>query len=281
VGRGDRRGAWRLVLYELCVAQAAWLFGDHHVATFSEAFRILESLAFGMFVAASMGLIYIALEPFVRRRWPQILVSSTRVIAGQWRDPLVGRDLLIGCATGIALACLLRLEVAVPEWLGYEQGGVPAFSLNGLNGPLGFMTALLQNLSGNAVNVSVSILFGLFLLRTILKNDWLALLVYALLVSLTRFGGMLQSNMRWFVGPLIAIEQIMLCLMLQRFGLFALMTTAFVVQVFGDYPMTFRVSAWYAGYGYVALGIVAVIALYGFKTSLGGRPLVVGASLGD
>ena len=36
----------------------------------------------------------------MRRRWPQTLISWTRVLAGRLRDPLVGRDVLVGAACG-------------------------------------------------------------------------------------------------------------------------------------------------------------------------------------
>ena len=48
-----------------------------------------------------MWLIYLALEPFVRRSWPTMLVGWSRVLGGRVRDAVVGRELLIGCAVGV------------------------------------------------------------------------------------------------------------------------------------------------------------------------------------
>lgn len=42
------------------------------------------------------GIGYWAMEPFVRRRWPQMLVSWTRLLRGQWNNPTVARDFLLG-----------------------------------------------------------------------------------------------------------------------------------------------------------------------------------------
>ena len=36
----------------------------------------------------------------MRRRWPATLVSWSRLLAGGFRDPLVGRDVLFGCLLG-------------------------------------------------------------------------------------------------------------------------------------------------------------------------------------
>jgi hypothetical protein len=38
------------------------------------------------------------------------------------------------------------------------------------------------------------------------------------------------------------------------------------------FPVTMQMSAWYAGSGVTALLVLAALALYGFSTSLGGRP---------
>ena len=52
----------------------------------------------------TLGLAYLGLEPFVRRRWPGRLVGWARLLAGRWQDPRVGRDVLIGAATGAVWA---------------------------------------------------------------------------------------------------------------------------------------------------------------------------------
>ncbi len=52
---------------------------------------------------ASMWLLYIALEPYVRRNWPQTIISWTRLVSGRLRDPLVGRDIVSGILLGMAL----------------------------------------------------------------------------------------------------------------------------------------------------------------------------------
>ena len=41
-----------------------------------------------------------SLEPHLRRVWPRTMISWTRLLSGQVRDPLVGRDVLIGMSWG-------------------------------------------------------------------------------------------------------------------------------------------------------------------------------------
>ena len=59
--------------------------------------------------ASRIGSIYLALEPWVRRYWPQTMITWSRVVAGQWTDPLVGRDLLFGTFFGIVYALMIAL----------------------------------------------------------------------------------------------------------------------------------------------------------------------------
>ena len=77
---------------------------------------------FDRFLAALLWVLYIALEPFVRRRWPQILVSWTRLLSGEWRDPLVACNVLVGCAFGVLIHCIRGFAFRfVPSWFGYAE----------------------------------------------------------------------------------------------------------------------------------------------------------------
>ena len=62
--------------------------------------------------------IYMALEPDVRRRWPETLIAWSRVLAGRLKDPLVGRDLLLGILVGVVHRLLTQLSQRAPAWLG-------------------------------------------------------------------------------------------------------------------------------------------------------------------
>jgi hypothetical protein len=45
------------------------------------------------------------------------------------------------------------------------------------------------------------------------------------------------------------------------------------------FPLTSQASAWYAGISLTGILLMAALALYGFYTSLGGRPVFGGAVL--
>src|SRR5438046_2160524 len=80
------------------------------------------ALAVAVLAAAFYWLAYLAVEPFLRRRWPEVLITWTRVLAGEFRDPLVGRDVLVGCAAGPLLAGIAFIALLVPEWVGATPG---------------------------------------------------------------------------------------------------------------------------------------------------------------
>src|SRR5262249_53927341 len=85
-------------------------------------------LALGMAVweALQAATMYLALEPIVRRRWPGKLTSWGRLLAGRWRDPMVGRDVLIGMAAAVSIPLIRMLYITTAPRLGLP-GAMPAF----------------------------------------------------------------------------------------------------------------------------------------------------------
>jgi hypothetical protein len=101
LGRGDRRSANRLAIIIMSLAMLSWILDGHHNLSNWEVDNFRIALAIALLTGGLFWILYVALEPFMRRRWPQVLVSGTRFLAGNWRDPLVGRDALVGCACGV------------------------------------------------------------------------------------------------------------------------------------------------------------------------------------
>ena len=100
----------------------SWFFGAHHVPNFAEFPLFMEFLVWGIFLSCFFWVLYIALEPYVRRRWPATLVSWSRLLAGGFRDPLVGRDVLVGC---LFAAFILEWEASAclfpPGWVIFRR----------------------------------------------------------------------------------------------------------------------------------------------------------------
>ena len=70
--------------------------------------------------------------------------------------------------------------------------------------------------------------------------------------------------------------------LLMRIGLLAATLSTFASSfILIRFPTTLDASAWYAPYGFAALTIFAVIVVYAFRFSLGGRPLIAASHLDD
>ena len=96
LGRVDARGALWLGSFIFIVFLAMWALRAHHIASLDEIDLFIIAMAWGLLVAGLVALLYLALEPYVRRKQPQTLISWSRLLSGKVRDPLVGHDLLVG-----------------------------------------------------------------------------------------------------------------------------------------------------------------------------------------
>ena len=283
LGRGDRRGAARLVSVFVVVMGVSWIFGEHHVPTFWETYLFVREFAGStLFVCAMAWTLYIALEPYVRRRWPQVLFSWTRLLSGEWRDPLVGRDVLVGCATGVTHACILRLGILAPGWFGYGgdalvTGSGPFRPMSSLGGSGSYISALAFA-QVPAFSQAIAFLFLFFFLRILLRNQRVAGVGCALLLA---FLYTLQTGGSWASVPIQLLGGILTVYVLLRFGLVSSVVAWSVFVCFFIFPMTLHVSAWYSTIGFATLSAVLALSLYGFWTALGNRPLLDVASAED
>jgi LemA protein len=70
----------------------------------------------GLYFAATIWLFYLAVEPYLRRRWPESVVGWARLLSGSWKDPMIGRDVLVGTlfATGTVAATIAVGTLVAP-----------------------------------------------------------------------------------------------------------------------------------------------------------------------
>src|SRR6266478_6280678 len=174
--RSDSRGAARLGVSVFLIFSMMWLLDAHHVGSIDEFDSILIALGWALLFTTLATVLYLALEPYVRRRDPHTLISWSRLLAGQWRDPLVGRDLLIGAAYGVLLTVfeqsdnfLLPLFGRLPPM----PGGLESGTLLGVRPALGALLFYVLVF----LLYSLLVFFFLFLLRLALRRDWIAALV--------------------------------------------------------------------------------------------------------
>jgi serine/threonine-protein kinase len=274
LGRGDRKGAFRLAAFVFVLLFFQWLFDAHHVATEDEALNFISSVESVLFWTCFFWVVYMAFEPFVRRRWPGRIISWSRLLAGGFRDPLVGRDILIGAVFGVGvILCNFHLADLVPQWLGYPPRA-PWFDFppTQLLGIRSFAHGITSQVRAALIQPFI-LLFFLLLLYIILRKDRLAALalwlIMALALSLT---GSATAGL-----PFAWLSAFLILWVLYRYGLLALISAIFFLHLIIFYPITSDFFAWYAGDFVLALLISLGLAVYGFYTSLAGQPLFRGA----
>jgi tRNA A-37 threonylcarbamoyl transferase component Bud32 len=283
-GRGDRRGAARLAWFYFGLGLFAWVFIEHHVAALNEL--ALSSRTIGSFLIASgvLWLMYMAIEPFVRRRWPVVLVGWNRLLRGDLRDPLVGRDLLLGAVLGTfgtlmyylcyPLAALFNASQIRPS-IG-SQIGEYLGTLNLFTGTNVFIGSILFYLM-ISISVALSIGFLMFLVRVLLRRTWITIIT--LMVLLTVFFSSDESSLIFLIPA--ALTSGALIFIYFRFGLLSLVVSFFFGNSLAAFPITTQFSAWHSGIGITGLALLLAFTLYAFYYSLGGRPMFGAPRLDD
>jgi serine/threonine-protein kinase len=273
LGRSDRRGAMRLAAFVFACSMLTWAFLTSHVASDSELALLLFGASIALFLAGVCWLLYVALEPLIRRRWPDSLIAWTRLLSGRLSDPLVGRVLLAGALLGVfgaisgeALQLARRAFEATPP--------IP---------PLPWDTTLVgpRAVAAHLFNPAVAMFFALaeamlfFLLRAVLRKEWLAAAVFVLFFAVPSFlnGGLIS-------GAFVLVAAAAEIFVFVRFGLLAWVFANYFGHCL-QFPLTTDSSAWYAGTSLLVLLVLAAIAVYGFRIALAGRPMFSGMRLED
>jgi hypothetical protein len=204
----------------------------------------------------------------VRRRWPQVLISWTRLFSGEWRDPLVARDALVGCSVVVLAISVFRFSCFIlPLWLNRPE--IQPFSFN-FDVPLGgrfFIAQLFGSLMNSCIE-GLILVCTFAILRILLRNKTVALAVGTIVIVLYSLA---FSTNYWHFSVLL-IPYILYFFVMIRFGLLSLVIIMFVVEIFYAFPMTLS-AEWYSGYSFAALAIFTAIVLHAFRTSLGNRPI--------
>ncbi len=265
-GRSDREGAFRLALVMFVFEILLWLCRGHLVAGLGTLGLFIIACATGLFVSAMVWMLYLALEPWVRRRWPHAIISWSRLLTGQFRDALLGRDILFGVMLGVVWILIFQLR-SIPEM---HMGAAPWLGSSAyLTGGREALGAWLAQIPGSII---ATLLFFLLLLglKALLRKDWLAAIVFVAIYALPRAFG--SSYVAVELPTQILIYAIAV-LIVYRFGLVALACAIFTINMLASVPLIADASAWFFATSVLALLSVVVLAGWGFYHSLGGEPV--------
>jgi len=260
-GRSDVRGAFRLAGLVLALSVIVdWLQSNSSVVAF--VIISFNNLAIALFGATFVWVAYLAIEPYVRRLWPRALIAWTRMLEGRLRDPLVGRDLLIGAVGGIAMSAGSLLPHAA-TWFGAPTDIPAAGALIGMASTPGWLAGFVEIALGS-LRLPVLYLLVILILRVVLRKPWLAYgawLLFALLAGILVNGELLT---RLSVVLMAAIALVVLT----RFGLFAFVATI-AFSSFNALPLTTDPGSWYFAKSVLTMLFFAAIAVYAFALTVG------------
>ena len=265
-GRGDRTGAFRLACLMFSLQMVLWLCRSHLVLGIETFGLFIIAVSTALCISGLTWVLYLALEPYVRRYWPQSIISWSRLMSGRLRDPLVGRDVLLGVMLGTAWLLIFK----VTHLLLLRQGSSPSlFQTDFLLGVRPALSAWWYQIP-TSVLATLEFFFLLLGLKIVLRRDWLAAAAFVTIFTLIKTLG--SSYLAVELPSEILIYGIAV-LIVVRFGLVPLACAVFTVDLLANVPFTADLSAWYASTTIFVLLSVVALAGWGFYNSLGGAPL--------
>jgi hypothetical protein len=252
-GRGDRKGAWRVAMVCLVSGTLSDLMLIRHVASPWEFQLLASALGQVGLVSALVWTSYITVEPFVRRYWPESLISWNRLQAGQLRDPLVMSHVLAGLTTWLLITVL-----GAPFW--QPTAIQRPESLYTLNGTVPFLAFLLGT-PARMLNGTMILLLLVVVLRLLFRRRlWIADAGACILFGLS--GPIDQTTVSGFIITLAVVFAGIWCVfwLLRRFGYVALLAAWMGRCLIAP----FVPGTWYSGNGLIISGIILAVGTWAF-----------------
>jgi serine/threonine-protein kinase len=261
MGRGDRRGAWFVARIGLACFGGAAVLAAPPLVDGDAGFSLMLGLGMASLSAGLLWLSYVAIEPFVRRQWPDSLISWTRLRSGRIRDPLVASHVLV------ALAIMPAAELVAETIMRF---GTDIWVLLGPAGPMLAFNGIGPFVAGRLVGVGGALFFcfGFLVLlvvsRLVLRQPLLAGLAVCVV------GGM--SGLYAFTGPLgVVVNTLFMAvglMQLRQFGLLSFIVAFWVVRAV-NFPAS--LDAWYSGRFVFELAIPIALAAWALWVILSER----------
>jgi len=262
-GRVDRKGAARFAGYVFVVSLLIWVFEASHRPSILHEFPLMTfAIAVALEEAVRFTVMYAALEPYIRRNWPESLIAWNRVFRRRFGDPLVGQHILIGALFGVFWLLLIAAARLAPDQLWQSPDAIRLSQLLGTRHLVAEFFVSQIEAVGAALAVVVLYLLCLFICR----RSWFA--AGLLFVIWTAIFGTVDNAalLGWFgVGLRVAS----LIFLLIRYGLLATCVAYFCTFFLSHCAITTDLSAWYAGNSILALSLIAGLACFGTYASLG------------
>ncbi len=277
-GRGDVRGATKTAVFVSFLTLVIWAIAPlHHSQLDVELNRFFLAIGFSLFQGGILFSVYLAVEPTVRRHWPGALVSWSRVTTGHWRrDPMLGRDLVIGATIGAALTVVTRVYQFVPMVLGMPEAPPAAVELVGLMGVRDTIVAVGNRVLWAMQNAFLGIMV-MAVLRMFIKREWIVIALVTVFFTILSNRTGTASPTFWVDFAFSAVLSLGILLTLFRFGLLASCIMFFAYLTTSGLAMTLNPSSQYFASSAWLLAGVAGLTLVGYWWSRADEKLFGGA----
>ena len=208
---------------------------------------------------------YLAIEPWTRRLWPHVMITWARLLAGRWRDPVVGRDLLVVVACVTLNYAVQRIVVFAAVQFGAEPHAVNH------PGHFGILLDSLASIRVMTANLVLPFFFGLtvgmglfltlFVCNAMVRRKWIA----AILALLLWFAGNPGVFLDWMDTLQWGLEFAFLLFLTLRFGVFAAVLFSCLSMLIDWSMFTSDFGAWYGRPSLIATLILGVLTAYAFR----------------
>lgn len=274
MNRADRRGAARLAIGVTVALLVSGFLTAHQLST-----ALFGALGSATRFGSIVWLLYLAIEPYARRFWPDGLLGWTRLLSGRVLDSRIGRDVLIGLSFAAA-RLLLDLCRLLPLAFGGREM-VPPFgsALSPLMGPLLLLARWVVAFS-SSLQISLMVAMVFVVLRLLLKRSWLAIAAgIVVLVVVTDNGSAVSGS--WIDTTSAILSTALSTFAVYRYGLLVVTVALFVGNVLQNVPLTLNASAWWATPSNLTLALFVGLACFGYYAARAGQPLLWPAVKGD
>jgi serine/threonine-protein kinase len=189
-----------------------------------------------------------------------MLISWARLLGGRLKDPLVGRDVLVGAAAAVVIA-LFRTRAV--RWMALAFGFPPA-EPRAPRYVASAREALAYAISLPVATLvwTIGIVFFLALALRWVKSQWLAAVIVIALFSLTFVGAPVPLLLggAFYVATLVFVAI--------RFGLLAALVTDLLFNGLYEFVRTADPSAWYFYTTPFAIAVVLGLAICGYRMAV-------------
>jgi serine/threonine-protein kinase len=276
-GRADHRNAFRCALfvgglYATMEVVSIALGGSD---TAGRVIGLTSGRAVGHFLqhAIEAWLYYLAIEPYVRRVWPRMLIGLVRVFSGRWRDPAIGREVLIGLVAGCVLVAVLTLVATADRRMTADSTAHLAHPLS-----LRIMLSPGHYLSNRAHVIAWAVLEGVsyagvvVIIRLLARHAVTSAGLSIAAIGFLDIGLYLMAGDSSWAAPVYALG-VGACLvwLYTRVGVLAAIVFFFVIRSMGLFALAF--DAWSTPYLLSWLATLLAVAAYGFWVSLAGQSI--------